>query len=498
MKQYLSHSDLSELKDFVEKTLALWHVPGIAIAIVKDGQEILSAGYGLRHVNNCLPVTPETLFPIASCTKAFTSLSLGLLVDAGKLDLDTPVKHYLPTFKMWDTFATDRLTPRDLLCHRSGLPGHDMMWYASNFDRREIFERLRYLEPTCDVRCTFQYQNLMYSVAGILVEEITGTSWEDFVRTQIFDRLGMHNSNFSTETTQQSANFSSPYLYRDGQLKIIPFLRQDAPHHGTGPAGSICSCASDMAKWLQVHINHGKIGDQVWVSNSTLEQMHTPQIFVEDEVGKNRYGYEFTSYGLGWGMRSHKGHFLVEHDGMTDGFYSLVSFMPRHNIGVVALSNCDAYYNPVQSNMAPNIISYAIYDRLLGLEFTDWNTVMKSVYDERSEVIKRFLNEQSATELELDAPASHPLESYLGDYEHPGYGVVSITKANGRLQMIINGKLTLPLEHRYYDIFDALFEAIDQRQKISFITDLHGNISQIACRMEPRVKEIIFTRKERC
>jgi CubicO group peptidase (beta-lactamase class C family) len=496
MEQKLSPRELCELKEFFETTLDLWHVPGLAIAVIKDGQVILCEGYGLRQIDTAAPVTSETLFPIASCTKAFTSLALGLLVEAGTLDWDTSLKHYLPTFKMWDSFATERLTPRDLLTHRSGLPGHDMLWYASTFDRREIFERLRYLEPSCDLRSSFQYQNLMYAVAGILVEEITGRSWEDFVQTQIFDRLGMHHSNFSTAAIQQSSDFASPHFYHEGQLEVMPFPQEDAARQGMVPAGGICSCASDMAKWLQVHLNHGKIGDQILISEGTLEQMHAPQIFVDDEVGRNKYGYEFTSYGLGWGMRAHKGQFLVEHDGMTDGFYSLVSFMPRHNMGVVALSNCDAYYSLVQNNLAPNIITYTLYDRLLGLESTDWNASMKMVCEERAAVVRQFLDAQSAAKPTVEAPASHPIHSYVGNYEHPGYGMVSIRKIGEKLQMVINEKLTLPIEHCYYDVFEVIFEMTGQRQKFSFLTDLEGNISQVACQLEPKVKEIIFTRVE--
>jgi CubicO group peptidase (beta-lactamase class C family) len=494
MDQFLSASKTGQLKDFIEETLALWHVPGLAVAVIQDGQTILCEGYGLRHIGASLPVTSETLFPIASCTKAFTALALGLLVDAGKLDWDKPLKQYLPDFQMWDAFAAERLTPRDLLCHRSGLPGHDMLWYASNFDRREIFKRLRYLEPTCDLRSKFQYQNLMFAIAGLLVEEIAGASWEEFVQHNIFDRFGMVHSNFSTEITQQSPDFASPHLYRDGQLKSIPFLKQDARNHGTGPAGSICSCASDMARWLSFQLNHGKIGGQALVSEATLEEMHTPQIFMDDPTGRLRYGYEFTSYGLGWAMHSHRGHLLVEHDGMTDGFYGLVSFMPRHNIGVVALSNCDAYYNPVQDNLVPNIVAYTLYDRLLGLEPMDWNALMKSVHDERSEEFRNYVAEQAAANPTIQAPASHPIEAYLGDYEHPGYGRVSIQIAGERLRMVFNEKLTLPLEHCYYDIFEAIFEMNGQRQKMAFLTGLDGSIDQISCLLEPRVKEIIFKR----
>jgi len=483
----------SEFKEFVEKTLAFWHVPGLAIAVVKDGKVILCEGFGLRNVTHALPVTAETLFPIASCTKAFTAMSIALLVEAGRLEWDKPVKDYLPTFKLWDAFATERVTPRDLLAHRSGLPSHDMMWYASNFHRREIFDRLRYLEPSCDLRTTFQYQNIMFMVAGILVEEISGTSWEQFVQTHIFDRLGMEHSNFSTEATKQTSDFATPYFYNDNQLNEIPFFTQDGEKCGTGPAGEISSCPSDMAKWLQVHINRGQIGDRSFISETNLEQMHTPHIFVDDPLARKRYGCEFTSYGLGWGMRSHKGHFLVEHDGMTDGFYTLTSIMPRARVGVVALSNSDAYYSPVQSNLVPNIVVYTIYDRLLGLEPTDWNARMKTVYDELSDAVGQK-QAPPATERKPNAPPSHQIEAYLGEYAHPGYGVISIRKTGEQLQIVINGKLALPLEHYHYDIFEAIFEIINQRQKVSFFIDLQGNIVQVAIKMEPKVKDIIFTR----
>jgi CubicO group peptidase (beta-lactamase class C family) len=492
--QYFSSAELSELKQFCEMLLEAWHVPGLAVAVVKDSQLILCEGYGVRHMDNPTPITPDTLFPIASCTKAFTAMSLGLLVDAGRLEWDRPLKHYMPTFKMWDAFTTERLTPHDLLSHRSGLPGHDMLWYASNFDRREIFKRLQFLEPNCDLRTTFQYQNLMYTITGLLVEEISGMRWEDFVQKQIFNPLGMIRSNFSTAITQQSANFASPHFYRADQLKAIPFLQQNEQVHGTGAAGNICSCVEDLAKWLGLHLNHGKIGDQELVSRETLEQMHTPHIFIDDKIGRDRFGYEFTSYGLGWGMHSYKGQFLVEHDGMTDGFYSLISFMPRRQIGIVALSNCDAYYNPVQTNRVPDIITNTLYDRLLGLDLTDWNKLIRAVYEEQEMAAGQSQAGQASTTDRVDAPMSHPIEAYLGKYEHPGYGIVSIQKAGEQLEMVFNEKLPLPLEHCYYDIFDAIFEMINQRQKISFLTDLDGSISQIAIAMEPKVNEIVFRR----
>ncbi|MCK4823678.1 serine hydrolase, partial [bacterium] len=455
---------------------------------IKNGQVILCEGYGARNTAENLPVTPETLFPIASCTKAFTAMSVALLVDEGKLDWDKPVREYLPTFKLQDKFASEHMTPRDLLTHRSGLPRHDMMWYGTNYDRQEIFNRLNSLEPSRSFRYEFQYQNIMYMVAGLLAGEMVGTSWEEFIQTRIFDQLDMKYSNLSTEVTQKSRNFATPYLYRDGQLKDIPFFEADGEKDAVGPAGNIISCVRDMAKWLQLQTNGGKLGEQQFISEANLEQMHTPHIFVDDPQARNRFGYEFTSYGLGWGMRSHKGEVLVQHGGALDGFASYASLMPRHNLGIVVLSNGDAYYNPI-----PNLVTNTIYDRLLELEQTDWNELVKPFYDELVEAEKQS-KEKSSSERKTEAPTSHPIESYLGNYEHPGYGKVTIEQVDDQLQMIINDKLTLPLEHYHYGIFEAYFEKIDFLVKLSFSSDLKGNISQVAIQMEPMVKDIIFNR----
>jgi len=478
----------SEFKEFVEKALELWHVPGLAVAVIKNGHVILCEGYGVRNIAENLPVTPETLFPIASCTKAFTAMSVALLVDEGKLDWDKPVRDYLPTFKLQDKFASERMTPRDLLTHRSGLPRHDMMWYGTNYNRQEIFNRLNYLEPSRDFRYEFQYQNIMYMVAGLLAGDMVGTSWEEFVQTRIFDQLDMKYSNLSTVVTQKSGNFATPYLYRDGQLKDIPFFEADGEKDAVGPAGNIISCVRDMAKWLQLQTNGGKLGELQFISAANLEQMHTPHIFVDDPQARNRFGYEFTSYGLGWGMRSHKGEVLVQHGGAIDGFASFASLMPRHNLGIVVLSNSDAYYNP-----APNLVTCTIYDRLLELEQTDWNELVKPYYDEIVEAEKQS-KEKSSAERKTEAPPSHPVEAYLGNYEHPGYGKVSIRKDDDQLRMIVNDKLTLSLEHYHYDIFEAYFEKFDYLVKLSFSSDLKGNISQVAIQMEPMVKDIIFNR----
>jgi CubicO group peptidase (beta-lactamase class C family) len=201
---------LENFGDFVNKILQEWKVQGCAVAIIQDGELLLSQGFGLRNAAEGLEVTPETLFPIASCTKAFTATSMAMLADEGKLDWDTPVRTYLPSFRMFDSFATERMTPRDLVTHRSGLPRHDLMWYNSSRTRKELFERLQYLEPYKDLRTVWQYQNLMYMVAGYLVGELSGMSWEAFVQQRIFQPLGMTNSLFDIDQAKELPNCSRP------------------------------------------------------------------------------------------------------------------------------------------------------------------------------------------------------------------------------------------------------------------------------------------------
>jgi CubicO group peptidase (beta-lactamase class C family) len=475
-----------EFNAFMQQTLELWHVPGAAVAVVKDGHVILSEGYGLRDIDHNLPANADTLFPIASCTKAFTAMCVGLLVDEGRLEWDKPLRDYLPTFKLQDHFASEHMTPRDLLCHRSGLPRHDLLWYASNFKRKEVFDRLKYLESNRDFRSTFQYQNMMFMVAGLLVEQVSGIPWEAFVKRRIFDKVGMPRTSTSTTVAQEDANHSQPYVYRHDQLKEMPFYVQDE-HQAIGPAGAIMSCVNEMARWLVVHTNGGKIDGQQFISANNLAEMHKPHIFVDDAMGRQRFGFEFSSYGLGWSLKSFKGQVLVEHGGNINGFSSLVSFLPRQNLGVVVLSNGEGVNNPI-----PTTISYTLYDRLSGLEPTDWNSKFKELYEEFHKGEEQ--SKQQTVQEKRQVPPSHPIEDYLGEYEHPAYGIYTVRKDGDTLQVVANDMLVMALEHYHYDIFEATNEILDMRVKLSFSTDLKGNIAGFSTQLEPMVKDIYFTR----
>lgn len=479
--------DLEEFKTYMQQSLELWHVPGAAVAVVHEGDLILCEGYGSRNLAANLEVTPETLFPIASCTKAFTAMCLALLIEEGKLEWDKPLRSYLPTFKLNDPYITEHVTPRDLLCHRTGLPRHDWIWYASNFNRREIFDRLQYLELSKDLRTTFQYNNLMFMTAGWLVQALAGMNWETFVQKRIFDVIGMNRSNSSTVQTRQDENHSRPYRYRRGVLDEIPFYEADGDKVATGPAGTIVSCAKDLALWLQVHINSGKAGDTQLISPNQLHEMHKPHMFIDDPQGQMRFGFEFSSYGLGWGLQDYKGQVMVQHGGAIDGFGSLVSFMPRHQIGIVVLSNGDRVHNSL-----PEAVTLELFDRWLGFERTDWNAKNKELIDEFLAADDR--DKFKSAEQRRPTPPSHPIEAYLGDYEHPGYGVITIRKDGEKLELVVNSKISMDLEPYHFDIFEATLERLDMRTKLTFTTDLQGNIAGFSTQIEPMVKDAFFKR----
>ena len=467
------------LSEFIDKAMQEWKIPGLAIAIVKDSQIIFCEGFGKRDVEQNLIVTPQTLFAIGSCTKPFTTMAMGILADRGKLDWDQPVRNYLPTLKLYDSYTTEHITPRDLVTHRSGLPRHDAMWYKSPFTRKEIFDRLQYLEPTHELRTVFQYQSLMYMTAGYLVGEIAESSWEEFVQQEIFNPLEMRDSNFSVETSQQADDFALPYQEKSDKVERLPFCNVDV----IGPAGSINSNVADMAKWLLLHLDRGKYGEQQIISLSNLSQMYSPQIAITQTLEYNELFYYF--YGLGWTITSYRGHNLIQHGGNIDGFSAQTTLLPQDNIGIVVLTNLDG--NPVI-----NTVTYYVCDCLLGLKEVHWNERMKQEYAQAKEAAATA-KEQIALARKTGTQPSHPLEDYTGDFEHPAYGILSVEINDNHLRAIHNSVI-YKLEHYHYDIFVESELLGEKPELISFLTDTKGNINSLTFPLEPTVTEILFTR----
>jgi CubicO group peptidase (beta-lactamase class C family) len=468
---------------FVDAQRQAWKAPGCAVAVVKDGGVASLEGFGQRDLARGLPVTPDTLFAIGSCTKAFTCAALGILVDEGRLDWDTPVRDYAPSFRMHDPFASERMTARDLVTHRSGLPRHDALWYAGRFTRREIYDRLRHLEPNKDFRAVWQYNNLMYLAAGVLIEEITGAPWEVFIQERLLGPLGMARTNLSVTASQADRDFARPYHKKSDSnvVEEVPFRNIDA----VGPAGAINSSAADMARWLLLNLSKGRHGGARILSEAYLQQAFAPHAAMQaapdddPELGQ-------TAYGLGWMISSYRGQAMVQHGGGIDGFLSLTTLLPRQGAGIVVLSN-------LSSGALNSIVTHRALDLLLGLEPIDWaERTMKREAERKEAGEKGKLSADSSRK--PDTRPSHPLEDYAGDYEHPGYGRASVALQDGRLRLSY-GSFDLPLAHYHYEVFEGEYEPLEMKLKAAFALDQDGSVASLALPLEPSVKPIVFARR---
>ncbi len=482
--------ELRGLDEFIIGVMEDWQLPGLAIGVVKDGEMVCARAFGKRNVAEGLDVTPNTLFAIGSCTKAFTTMILGMLADEGKLDWDVPIRKYIPKFKMHDLFASERMTARDLATHRSGLPRYDFVWYrAKGQTREELIEKLQYLEPNKDFRTVWQYQNLMYMTAGYLAEVITGKRWEELVQQRIFAPLGMTSSNISIHQSKQSSDFSLPYRKEKGAVIEIPFYGEEY-FQAIAPAGAINSNVLDMSAWMLLHLNKGKRGEQQFISESQIAQMHASYIPIPavalsmPEVEK---GTEITctGYGLGWITMSYRGHYRLSHSGGIDGFSALTTLLPDANIGIVVLTNrenCPAH----------SIITNYVCDFLLGMELVPWNERLKKDFAALEELQKKA-KESAASDRVPDTHPSHALDDYTGDYEHPALGTLTIKQDGEQLAFVFND-LAAPLTHYHYDVFEAKLERFEIDAKLSFSTNLKGDIESVTVPLEPMAKPIVFTR----
>jgi len=478
--------DLQDFDAYVQKVMSDWKVPGAAIVIVKDGKVVLSKGYGLRDVKNNLPVTERTLFPIASISKSFTVATLGTLASEGKLDWDKPVREYLPDFRLEDDVLTARVTPRDLVTHRTGLPRHDSTWYRSDLSREEMYARLRYLEPNRDLRQEFQYNNLMFMTAGYMAGKLAGSTWEDAVSALIFKPLGMTSSGFDFGAScKSSSDVAHPYRKDDNEVAHEAPIYPGDP--ALGPAGAIVSNLSDMTEYLLMYLNHGKHGDQQVISQADIRQMTTPQMVIHSSGVDPEIGY--ANYGMGLFVTTYRGHKYVNHGGNLDGFSLLISFLPDDNIGSVILLN-------MEGSGLREVLAYNINDRMLGLDQVDWNkrdlnryfAFKKAADDARA---KEYVPRRANTQF------SHPIDEYVGEYSNPAYGVVAIehaSKENGLNITYHTMKSTA--EHWHYDVWRVPHDPLDLLQETEFMfnTDWEGNVASLSCALEPNVKDIVFTR----
>ena len=467
---------MGSLETFVAEQRETWEVPGCAVAVVRNGEVVLSAGFGTRELGKVSPVTGRTVFPIGSTTKSFTAALAGSLVDDGSLAWDTPLRELVPGFQMHDPVATERLTVVDLLSHRSGLPRHEFVWLGHpDRTRADVVARLRHLAPSKDIREAFQYCNLGYITVGHLVEVVTGSTWGEATTTRLLKPLGMARTSFSVTDVQASDDFSFGHERRGGEIVRVPFRSMDQ----VGPAGSINATAEDMAGWLRANLSR----EPGVISPATLAQVHTSHITIPEDKTfpeSTRFGY-----GMGWLIGQYRGHRIVEHNGGVDGFLADCMLLPDDGIGVVVLTNCWSGLGPA--------VAYRAFDELLGLHPVDWTGRLKERFD------ALLSGEQSTMDRPrvANAPLLRKPEEYAGTYEHPGYGSIEIVVDDERLVPSF-GTLDLSLAHRHYDVFDLEWhELVNQRISfpLTFLTSPDGSVGALTVPFEDQVDPIRFARR---
>jgi CubicO group peptidase (beta-lactamase class C family) len=471
---------------FMEKTVRDWNAPGVGVAIVVKDQVVLARGWGYRDYGNKLPFTTRTTVPIASNTKLFTAVAAGLLVEEGKLAWDEPVKKFVPSIRFHNDQLDATVTIRDMLAHRTGISRHDTIWYKSDFTRKELFDRLRYLEPKEPVRQLFLYNNMMYAGAGYVIELLSGKTWEAFVRERILDPLGMASTVFSIDDMVAQADHGVPFTERRDSFELyqIPYYREAA---GVGPAGSINSNLDDLTKWLVALLNEGKLGDRQVIPAAVLKETRAPAIALANTALETRGWGELLNpvYGTGRWTASYRGHLIAYHGGDINGFHSQVAVMPNDGVGVAVLvvgDHCQPLYN---------IVSYHVMERLLGLTPTPWSERFLEIRL-KGKKARQEARAKAGGERIPDTRPAHPLEDYAGEFVHPAYGVLRIDRAEDGGLLFDFHKIRLPLAHFHYERFDTPDDEQDGKWSVNFVTSPQGEVDKAVMSLDEA--EATFTR----
>jgi CubicO group peptidase (beta-lactamase class C family) len=443
----------AELDSYVANSMKAFDVPGMAVAIVKDGKIVLTKGYGIRKLGEAAPVDEFTMFAIGSNTKAFTTAALATLVDAGKLTWDDRVYERLPGFVMYDPYVSHEMTIRDLLTHRSGMglgEGDLLFWPTTTYTRDEIIHKLRFMKPHSSFRSRYAYDNLLYMTAGQIIPAVTGISWDDYIRQHILEPLGMKHSVVTNKDFRPGDDYATPHSKVEGKLQPVP--QEDLDN--VGPAGAINSSAADMAKWVQLQLNRGKFADREGrlFSEQQSREMWSPQtILPVNDPPPALAGLKtnFADYALGWGLREYHGRKLVGHTGGVAGFVSRVMLVSEENLGVVILTNAE-------EGGAFDSILYHVLDHYLQLPATDWIGAFKGVQSreekEAAETMKKAESARAA-----DSKPSLALAKYAGTYNDAWYGPITVRLENGGLVMSFDHTpgMVGDLQHWQYDTFKA-------------------------------------------
>lgn len=456
---------------YMSDVLTDWNEPGAGVAIIYKGELVFVKGYGYRDFENKLPVTKNTLFQIASNTKLFTTVAAGMLVEEGVFNWDKPIKESVPELEFYNDFLNSNVTLRDMLGHKTGVSRHDMIWLQSDFSRKELFERIKYLKPAIPLRQDFIYNNLMYTAVGYSIELKTGLSWEDYVRQNIFAPLEMNNTVFSIAEMQKTKDYAVPYNEkRDTTLLYKIPLKEDGA--SIGPAGSIITSLNDLSHWVIALMNKGKYKNKEVIPASVIYETLKPGIaFRNSDLEKKGFKERLNvTYGMARNIEVYKGNVVTKHGGALPGFHSQVMILPYDDIGIITFSIGDQ-----GASLGNTIIGYNLVDRLLGLDQTDWNGRLLSDYSKRKKSNKKARIKVRLDQIKGTLP-THVLKDYSGTFTNKVYGDFKIDYNNDSLYFNFRNR-TLPLKQYHYNRFETPNDEDFGKWSINFNISAQGEIN---------------------
>jgi len=476
---------LDGFDDYMAKVLKDWNGPGIGVGIVVGDKLVFAKGYGYRDYEKKLPFTAGTVCPIASNTKLFTAVAAGMLVEEGKLTWDKPIRESVPTVRFYNEQLNNSVTLRDMLSHRTGITRHDTIWYKSDFNRKELFERLKYLEPQEPMREAFLYNNLMFAAVGYMIELQSGKTWEQFVRERILQPLDMRSTGYTIAHMVEQPEHGVGFTERRDSFELyrIPYYEDIA---GVAPCGAIVSNIADLSHWLIALMNDGKYQGKQVLPAAVLKQTLQPAIALPNTAAEQRGYWEVlnAAYGMGRQTAIYRGHLMTFHGGDLPGFHSQVSFLPKEHIGVLVFV--------VGNHTAPlyNLITYNVYERLLGMDQTPWIQRGLDIRLKGKEASKQA-RQKAGEDRVPDTKPSHALADYVGNYDNPAYGVMNIGVKDSQLQFDFH-KIKMPMMHFHYDRFDTPDDEQDGKWSVNFRTNPQGDIEQALMSLDEA--EAVFTR----
>jgi len=425
------------MDSLVHASMRTFDIPGIAVGIIKDGKVILAKGYGVRSLKSGKAMDENTLFGIASNSKAFTTTALGILIDEGKLKWDDKVREYIPEFKLYSPFVTEEFTIKDLITHRSGLglgAGDLMFWPDSNnFQLKEIIYNLRYLKPVSSFRTQYDYDNLLYMVAGEIVHRVSGMEWEEFIQKRILNPLGMNKTAPYYALLSDKSDVIDGHAKFDGKVQVIP------RNFGTNmkAAGGIYSNITDLSKWVLMHLNEGVYGadHKILISKRNHDEIWSPQTIIPVH-NPGPYHTHFASYGLGFFISDVNGYKELTHTGGLEGMVTEITMIPELKLGIIVLTNQEV-------GLAFRSITNQIKDHYLGIAGTHRVEDYGKIYNGRKDNFEKEVKKVWAKSDSVASLKGDPLKKYLGIYSDPWMGDLSIHLENGQYRVDFKRSLKL-------------------------------------------------------